>query len=294
MSPPAASTSAPAADATDSSIIEAYCEVQSRQREMHTELALLPTDAQAGADLARWTLFLARTLRQRDETAHNALYVLFAYNASIRTETGRADFVRYNEKDTVCMRGDESLMVYTISSRFKNNMSRRENCMLIAATCLCIASKMQEGQYRAILRPGDIICAMKAGGNVLGENKVYDFITVERDVLETLQWRLFRVHGPIFYTEMLFNHFAVADADQLLTHDFLTRCLSSPEYVFAVPSDLAAICLVAALYQNNTMVSSAAVASFAGVSTAFLLEHTARVTQMPLRRPPCITRLADE
>jgi len=278
----------------DSCILEAYCEVQLRQREIHTGLALLPSDAQASADLARWTLLLATKLQQRDETAHHALYLLFAYSASIRTQTERPDFVRYEQKDTVRMQGDLSIVVYTISTRFKNDMSRTGNGMLIAATCLCIASKMEEGQHSNILRPGHVIGAMRACGNVLSEHTVYDFITVERDVLETLQWQLFRVHGPIYFAETLFDRFAIAKAEQRLTHDLLVRCLSSPEYVFAVQSDLAVICLVAALCQNNQNVPITAVASFACVSISFVLTHSARVTQMPLRRPPCITRLADE
>ena len=287
---PAASAAAPCK--ADSSILEAYRDVQLRQREIYAELALMATDAQASADLAQWTLLLARKMQQRNETAHNAVYLLFAYTASIRTDTGRADFVRHQQKDTICMPTEQGAVVYTISTRFKNNMSRSENHMLIAATCLCVASKMQDGQYSIILRPGQIIDAMRASGNVLAQNTMYDFITVERDLLETLQWRLFRVHSPVFFAETLFDHFAVADAEQLLTHDFLAKCLSSQEYVFVVPSDLAAICLVAALYKNNKNTPIAAVACFTGTSTAFLLKHRARVTQMPRRPPPCITRLA--
>jgi len=117
---------------------------------------------------------------------------------------------------------------------------------------------------------------------------------VERDLLETLQWRLFRVHGPIFFAETLFDHFAVADAEQELTHDFMEKCLSSEEYVFAVPSDIAAICLLAALYQNDKMLPIAALAIYTGTTMAFLLKHRGYVTRMPRRSPPCITRLADE
>ena len=294
-STPASATSAAAPDkADDTCILEAYSEVQVRQREVYAGLALMPADARTSADLAQWTLFVARKLLMRHETAHNAVYLLFAYTASIRTDTARPDFVRYEQKDTVCLLSENDMVVHTISTRFKNNMSRSENRMLIAATCLCVASKMEEGQYSTILRPGDIICAMRASGNVLGQNSLYDFITVERDLLETLQWRLFRVHGPIFFAETLFDHFAVADAEQQLTHDFMEKCLSSEEYVFAVPSDIAAICLLAALYQNDKMVPIAALAMYTGTTMAFLLKHRGYVTRMPRRSPPCITRLADE
>ena len=292
---PASSTSAAAPEkADDIYILEAYSEVQVQQRGVHAELTLLAADARTSADLAHWTLFVARKLLQRNETAHNALYLLFAYTASIRTDTARPDFARYKQKDTLCLQSENDMVVHTISTRFKNNMSRSENRMLIAATCLCVASKMEEGQYSAILRPGDIIFAMRASGNVLGQNTLYDFMTVERDLLETLRWRLFRVKGPIFFAETLFEHFAVADAEQQLTHDFMVKCLSSEEYVFAVPSDIAAICLVAALHQNDKMVPIAALAVFTGTTMAFLLKHRGYMTRMPARPPPCITRLADE
>jgi len=257
-----------------------FSETVVTQRVIYASLGLAQNESHTTAVLTRWTVWMASQFNMKKETIHSGLYLLFTYLAKIHTDVGYGRFIKYANKDILMFKNDDQFVVrYGISSYFKNNMCRKDNFLLIAASCLCMASKMEENHFDNMLKPHHIINAtpVVVPRNIMGQHTVFDFITVERDILETLQWRLFRIQTPIFFTEILFYEFAIVNADKLLTEALLLVCLSSQEYVFTMPSDLAALCLIAAMHKNYQLAPIAAIAYFTGMATEFLVHESAKI-----------------
>jgi len=76
---------------------------------------------------------------------------------------------------------------------------------------------------------------------------------------------------------MLFHKFASSISDRLVAVKMLLIFLSSAEYVLTEPSDLAALCLIAAKHNNDKIAPITAVAHFTGLGIEFLTHHSVQV-----------------
>jgi len=262
---------------TPDSMFVVYSETVLEQRGEFASLGPLQQHPSIVAGLAARIVQLARIFAMNNETTHNGIYLLFTYLAKIRSNGGNGAFIKHKGKNVIVYTYRQDVIRYEISPLFQNAPDRDDNMSLIAASCLCMASKMDESQFDHVLKPQRIISAMKAQGDVIGRHAVFDFITVERDILQTLQWRLFSVKSPVFFCEILFHKFASSMSDRLVAEQMLLMCLSSKEYVLTAPSDVAALCLVAAKHQNDKIAPITAVAHFTGLGIEFLTHHGAQV-----------------
>ena len=111
---------------------------------------------------------------------------------------------------------------------------------------------------------------MQQQGHVVGEYAVFDFISIERDILATIEWRLFRVHTPIPFIKMLFHQFAITNEIQAETQLLLATCLSSAEMVLTAQSDLA----VVAQRKYNKMTSFANIVQCSCTRMCCLIEKS--------------------
>jgi len=254
-----------------------YSETVLQQRGVFASMGPLQNHPSVMADLATRVVQLARNFAMNNETTHNGVYLLFTYLAKIQSNGGNGAFIKHKGKNAIEYIYKQEVVRYEISPLFQTAPDRDDNMSLIAASCLCIASKMDESQFDHVLKPQRVISAMKARGDVIGRHAVFDFITVERDILQTLQWRLFSLKGPIFFCEMLFHKFAGSISDRLVTEKMLLMCLSSKEYVLTEPSELTALCLIAAKHSNDKIAPITAVAHFTGLRIEFLTHHSAQV-----------------
>jgi len=270
----------------DSTLFPAYLSMRVAQEEVFTGLGLADNDASTMSQVTAWTLHVANKYRLKKESVYGGLYLFYTYTAHVSRHGLMHDpFGVYKKRLVMNMHkpGNVERVVYEISAEFRQNMSRRKNLILIAVTCLCVASKMEECSFDRMLKPSRVIADMRYDGHYLGRHKVYDFITVERDVVNQLAWRLFRVESPAFFLNMLFHEFAVSGFDQQETHDLVYKCLMSSEFVLLAPNHLAAVCLMSALRKNYNSVSHAAkLAHFVGLSVSVLLEHSSCI--LALRR----------
>jgi len=199
------------------SIFTVYSETVAQRRAVFASLGPLQNHPSVMADLATRIVLLARTFAMNNETTQNGMYLLFAYLAKIESDGGTGAFIKYKGENVIEYNYKQDVVRYEISPLFQVAPDRDDNMSLIAASCLCMASKMDESQIDHVLKPQRVISAMKAQGDVIGRHAVFDFVTVERDILRTLQWRLFRVKSPIFFCEMLFRKFASPISDRLVT-----------------------------------------------------------------------------
>jgi len=133
---------------------------------------------------------------------------------------------------------------------------------------------MDENTFDSMVRPGGIIRRMQQQGHVVGEYAVFDFISIKRDILATLEWRLFRVHTPISFIMMLFHQFAITSEIQAETQLLLATCLSSAEMVLTAQSDLAVVCLLAALRKYKKLTSFANIAQFSSTRMCYSIEKS--------------------
>jgi len=276
--------SATSAVKTNSVLFETYTAMVAQQRVAFTMLGLVDNYADDVASLACWMVRLAESYTLQEETIYSGLYLLFTYIAHIR-RAGGGDFVQYKARDVTIFQDSESSqkLYFKISPLFKGGLERKQHCFAIAATCLCIASKMEENNFDSMVRPSGIIRRMHQEGHVVGEYAVFDFITIEREILATLEWRLFRVHTPIPFIKMLFHQFDITKEVQVETQVLLAACLSSAEMVLTAPSDLAVVCLVAALRKNNHMASFADIAQFSTMRACYLVKKSTVVLGLTCR-----------
>ena len=260
---------------TNSLLFETYTAMVAQQRVAFAGLGLMDNYADDVANLAHWMVRLAESYVLKEETIYSGIYLLFTYVAHIR-RAGGGDFVQYKARDVIIFKDSESgqKLYFKISPLFKGGLQRTKHFFAIAATCLCIASKMEENNFDSMVRPGGIIRRMQQEGHVVGEYAIFDFITIERDILATLEWRLFRVHTPIPFIKMLFHQFSIGSENQAATQILLATCLSSAQMVLTAPSDLAVVCLVAALRKNNDMASFAGIAQFSCTRACYLIEKS--------------------
>ena len=258
-------------------IFTVYSETVAQQRAVFASLSPLQNHPSVMADLATRIVLLAKTFAMNNETTHNGVYLLFTYLAKIESNGGTGAFIKYKGKNVIEYNYKQDVVRYEISPLFQVAPDRDDNMSLIAASCLCMASKMDESRFDHVLKPQRVISAMKAQGDVIGRHAVFDFITVERDILQTLQWRLFSVKSPIFFCEVLFHKFASPISDRLVTEQMVLMCLCSKEYVLTEPSELAALCLLAAKHNNDNSAPITAMAHFTGLGMEFLTHHSAQV-----------------
>jgi hypothetical protein len=235
---------------------------------------------------AEWILKMALEYRMMTETVHSGLYLYFTYMAHVQRHYGGSEtdddcglFELYRNRLVMTMKHDDRSRVwYAISATFCRKLARNENKLLIAATCLCMAAKMEESHFDMMIKPSQIIRDMKMIGHPIGQHTEFDFITVERDILEQLKWRLFRVHTPIPFLRMLFVCYDTSTKSQFEASKLLTVCLSSHKYVSMCPSKLAALCLVTALHTNEGPYASAsaivAISNLINLSVEELLQHS--------------------
>jgi len=270
----------------DKSILEAYMSMRAAQQEVYATLGLADNDAITLSEVTRWTLHIANKYTLKEETVYGGLYLYYTYTAHVRRHACMDDsFLLYKRRQVMIMHTEETFgrVVYGMSEEFRHNMTRRKNLLLIATTCLCLASKMEERSMDIVMRPSRVIADMKCEGHHLGQNSVFDFITVERDVVQQLAWRLFRVESPANFLQMLFHEFAVSCLDQLETHSLVRSCLMSSEFVLALPCDLAVFCLASALCTNYGNVPHVTeLAQLVELSVEQLMEQSCRV--LALRR----------
>jgi hypothetical protein len=271
----------------DSTILTAYQSMRVAQQEVYAGLGLADNDASTLSQVTTWTLHIADKYRLKRESVYGGLYLYYTYTAHVERHAGMDDpFAVYKKRMVMNMHKQDKFerVLYEISTEFRQNMSRRTNSLLIATTCLCLASKMEEPFFDKMLRPSRVIADMCKEGHHLGRNKVYDFITVERDVVTQLTWRLFRVEIPATFLYMLFHEFAVSCFDQLETHDLVRKCLMSRVFVLMLPCDLAVVCLVSALRKTCESVPHASkLAQLGGMTVDVLLEHSSCVLGLERR-----------
>jgi len=270
----------------DSTLLQAYQSMRVAQEELLADLGLADNDAGTLSQVTEWTLQVAKKYRLKRESVYGGLYLFYTYMAHVRRH-GDMDnpFGVYKKRLVMNMHKETKFdkVVYEISAEFQQNMGRRKNTLLIAITCLCVASKMEECSFDKMLKPSRVIAEMRYQGHDIGRHKVYDFITVERDIVKQLAWRLFRVQTPGTFLNMLFHEFAVCSFDQQETHDLVCKCLTSSDFVLLPPNDLAAVCLMSALRKTYNSESHAAkLAQFVGLSVSLLLEHSSCI--LALRR----------
>jgi len=257
-------------------MLATYSDIRDGQRDIYEALGLANNDAKSSAEMAGWILQIASNYSLKTETVYTGLYLYYTYIAHVR-KSGGGSFLPYKGRMVMNMRMDVTNINvrYEISKDFKSNMVREKNHLLIATTCLCMAAKMEESHFDMMVKPECIISDMRRIGHHLGRHKVFDFITVERDILEKLEWRLFRVHTPIPFLRMMCYHFAVCNADQVEAREILATCISSKEYVLTAPSEMAALCLISAMRKNNgAVIGMAKIAQFSCLTINHLVEHS--------------------
>ena len=235
----------------DKSILQAYMSMRAAQQEVYATLGLADNDAITLSEVTRWTLHIANKYTLKEESVYGGLYLYYTYTAHVRRHACMDDsFELYKRRQVMLMQTEETFgrVVYGISDEFLHN-----------------------------------IADMKCEGHHLGQNSVFDFITVERDVVQQLAWRLFRVESPTTFLQMLFHEFAVSCLDQLETHSLVRSCLMSSEFVLALPCDLAVFCLASALCTNYGNVPHVTeLAQLVELSVEQLMEQSCRV--LALRR----------
>ena len=267
-------------------VCQVYIEISSAQNLIFTELGIVHNDAHDMARVAEWIFEIAQKRCMTTETVHSGLYLYFTYMAHVQKHCGNSEedddcgsFELYRNRLVMVMKNDDRNRIsYAISATFCQNLARNDNKLLIAATCLCMAAKMEESHFDTMIKPSQIILDMKLIGHPVGQNKEFDFITVERDILEKLRWRLFRVHTPIPFLKMLFVCYATSKKSQLAACELLSVCMSSKKYVSTQPSELAALCLVTALHANKGLYGSAAdivgISHLTNLNVEVLLQHS--------------------
>jgi len=267
-------------------ILQVYSDISNAQNLIFSELGLATNDACDMAITAEWILKMALEYRMMTETVHSGLYLYFTYMAHVQRHYGGSEtdddcglFELYRNRLMMTMKHDDRSRVwYAISATFCRKLARNENKLLIAATCLCMAAKMEESHFDMMIKPSQIIRDMKMIGHPIGQHTEFDFITVERDILEQLKWRLFRVHTPIPFLRMLFVCYDTSTKSQFEASKLLTVCLSSHKYVSMCPSKLAALCLVTAMHTNEGLYASAsaivAISNLINLSVEELLQHS--------------------
>jgi len=266
--------------------LKVYDEIQQKQQVTFRALGLGDNHAKAFANVSRHTLEIAGKNIMKKETLYTGLYLYYTYMAHVRMNCEEDSvFTLYKDRKVMNMKSEDfSRVLFPISIDFNNNRTRNKNELLIATTCLCIAAKMEENQFASMIKPSAIISQMKTIGHHLGRHNEFDFVTVERDILEQLQWRLFRVETPLYFLQMMFAFFHVSIADRLETHKILAICLSSQEYVLTTPPKLAAYSLMAALHKNrgadSVVTERVNIAKFANISIIKLLIHTKGILEL--------------
>jgi len=270
-------------------ILQVYSDISNAQHLIFTELGLATNDACDMAIAAEWILKMALEYRMMTETVHSGLYLYFTYMAHVQRHYGSSEtdddcgsFELYRNRLVMTMKNDDRSRVwYAISSTFCRKLARNENKLLIAATCLCMAAKMEESHFDMMIKPSQIIRDMKLIEHPIGQHTEFDFITVERDILEQLKWRLFRVHTPIPFLKMLFVCYDTSKKSQFEASKLVMLCLSSHKYVSMCPSKLAALCLVTALHTNEGLYASAkaivGISHLTNFSVEDLLQHSGAI-----------------
>jgi len=277
-------------------IVRVYKNISHSQSLIFDELRLAHNDAETMASVTEWILEIAKVHNITKQTLYSGIYLFYTYMAHIDTMFGTSAVVEdcgrfslYKGRQLMQMRNeDKSIIFYPISEVFRAEMGRTKNRLLIAATCLCMAAKMEESHFDTMLKPSQIIIDMQKIGHPIGLHMEFDFITVERDILDQLQWRLFRIETPIPLLEMLFVCYNVSTTAQLQARELLAKCISNRAYALRHPSELAALCVVTALHMKKGLYASAGeivgISKLINCSVEVLLQHSDDIQMLYCKR----------
>ena len=106
----------------------------------------------------------------------------------------------------------------------------------------------------------DILVHQKRENFPLAVYAVFEFITVEHDILHAMHWRLFRVHTLMVFNEMLWHYFGCTLRQKEQAVVMFGMCMASEVYVLVPPPQLSALCLVAVLRQLDVPIRMAKIA----------------------------------
>ena len=154
-------------------LLRVYDEIQQTQRVVMEPLGLGANDAMTVAMVSRWTLEIASKNTMKAETVYTGLYLYSTYMAHVRMHCEPDGvFTLYRKRKVMnMMNEDYSPVRFTISTDFNTNRRRDKNELLIAASCLCIAAKMEESHFDTMIKPSQIISQMKKSGTLLGDTQ---------------------------------------------------------------------------------------------------------------------------
>ena len=96
------------------------------------------------------------------------LYLSFVYIAHIR-RNGCGAFVQYKARNVIIFKDNNSggQLYFKVLSHFKQKLMQEQHLFTIVATCMRIVSQMDD---------------------VFEQYAVFDFITIECNILATLEW----------------------------------------------------------------------------------------------------------
>jgi len=255
-------------------LLTEYGEIQRQSYAAFLELRLCENNVKLAAEMAAWMLQLAAQHAVKNETAYSGIYLFLTYNAQICRSGSCTQFALHRGRDVMRYRGEEKTTYFAVSRAFKQDATKARHMHLVAACCLCIAAKMEESTTTAMVKPRDMLVHQKRENFPLAVYAVFDFITVERDILHAMQWRLFRVHTPMVFNEMLWHYFGCTVRQKEQAVAVLGVCMASEAYVLVPPSQLSALCLVAVLRQPDVPIDMAKIARMSGLSEQYLCQHS--------------------
>ena len=255
-------------------LLTEYEVIQRQSYAAFSELRLCENNVELAAEMAAWMLQLATQHAVKNETAYSGIYLFLTYNAQIRRSGGSTLFALHRGRDVMRYCGEEKTTYFAVSRAFKQDATKVRHMHLVAACCLCIAAKMEESTSAAMVKPRDMLVHQKRENFPLAVYAVFDFITVERDILHVMQWRLFRVHTPMVFNEMLWHYFGCTMRQKEQAVAMLGVCMASAAYVLVPPSQLSALCLVAVLRQSDVPIRMAKIAHMSGLSEQYLCQHS--------------------
>ena len=177
--------------------------------------------------------WIQKTTSERDcpkEVVHKAIMLVFEYVARID-----------NPQETF---PDETMWRQSETIRGKRN--KMSNLLLISATCLNIAGKVEHKM--------NWCCPSKLIENiqVLNNYIVNDFVMVERDILAEMEWKIFHSKTPLFFLYRIMDMCSIV---HVRIHVIATRnmdmCLANTSLMLQPADEIAVFSLVLALKTLN-------------------------------------------
>ena len=179
----------------------------------------------------RWIFETFSSWRITSDTLHKSIAILLQYVGSM-SETTQVSLPAHADK---------------MSQGFKTSRIKIKHPFLIAATCVNIACKLEKRKY-VLYCPSYMLNELCQ----LMQYTVYDFVTVERDILQHGEWLWNQPKTPHFFMHAIFDLCAIRH-DEVSVHAtaLLDQCLQQDTLVLFGSYKLAVVCIPIALRRCN-------------------------------------------